>query len=119
MDGGGFFLRSLRALSGLAVRREQGASGSTRGERIRARGPMPYPRHGTGSLMIMLAAAATMAAGLGASGGYEHFREEHGSISDILARAAGFEIGEIALAGNKELSDPEILAIAEIGRAHV
>ncbi len=114
MDGGGRFLRSLKALAGLLVRRDRGAHSSTPGERIRARGSLPYPRHGTGSFLIIAACGASIAVGAANSGWLDSFREDHGPFRDIAARAFGFTIEAVALAGNRELSDAEVLAIAGI-----
>ena len=114
MDGGGRFLRSLKALPGLFARSGRAAPLSTRGEKIRARGSLPYPRHGTGAFLIIASCGAAIALGAASGGWLDSFREEHGAFRDIAARAAGFSIESVSLAGNRELSDAEVLAIAGI-----
>jgi cell division protein FtsQ len=70
---------------------------------------------GTG---IVFAAALFLGAGTyGAvkGGHYEAFKAAQGAPADIVAKAFGFGIAAVTIAGESELAEPDILAAAQIG----
>ncbi|PNG27572.1 cell division protein FtsQ [Methylocella silvestris] len=132
MDGRRRFLRSLGARQGefaqmapfgaalkapAAVRRAPTA-------KPRARRPRPGARHrllarlsGSGATFVFVAAlfAATGVYGAVRGGHYQTMIEAYGEPADIMARALGFRIKAVTIAGQNELTEAEILAAAGVG----
>lgn len=67
---------------------------------------------GSALVVALLAGAALFGAVKG--GGYQDFIEVQGTIPDILAKTAGFDIKAVTITGTHELTDREILAIAGV-----
>jgi len=47
-------------------------------------------------------------------GHFDSLRREHGSFSDMLARALGFSIDHVAISGNHELTPEEVVTLAGV-----
>ena len=67
-----------------------------------------------GSILVVGLFAGCLLAGAVQGGGYRDFVEAQGTIPDILARAAGFDVKSVSIAGAQELSESELLAIAGV-----
>src|ERR1700730_13991207 len=132
MDGGRRLLRSLRAVNiGFAPAAMAYAAAlpvpeapSARQVLPPARQPRPGLRHkilarlagpGVGACFsrALLAAAGTYGAVKG--GHYAAFVAAEGEPADIFAKALGFSIKAVTIAGERELKEQDILAIAWIG----
>ncbi len=90
----------------------------------RARKSRPGLRHrilarlagpGTGVIFASALLLATGVYGAVKGGHYEAFKAEHGAAADILAKAFGFGIKAVTIAGQSELPESAILAAADIG----
>ncbi len=127
MDGGGRLLGSLTALRGFlaasALRallgraeRESPEDWPARpvrgGLRLRNLQRLVWPPRGLGSIAALSLFAIVGATGFVMGGHLDRLRAEHGSVADMLARAAGFGINEIVVTGNKELSREEVVALS-------
>ncbi len=133
MDGGRRLLRSLKeALGALAPTRPAfagaaGALAATSG--LRAAAPAPRRRrrearasrllryaqaHGVGSALAVCVLGGAGALGAFHGGEYQKFVAENGSIGDSIARAMGFGIEAVSIAGARELHESEILAAGGI-----
>jgi cell division protein FtsQ len=73
-----------------------------------------FVRRGMGSAAALTFIGLMGLSGFVIGGHYEVMRRVHGSLSDIVARAAGFSIRSVDVAGVKELSKDEILAASGI-----
>jgi cell division protein FtsQ len=89
-----------------------------------ARQPRPGLRHkilrrltgpGTGAVFSLALLAAAGAYGAVRGGHYAAFVARQGEPSDILAKALGFSIKAVTIAGERELKEQDILTVAEIG----
>lgn len=112
MDRGGRLGRTLRAWPGriagaIALLRAGGAA------RRRHQPVLAIPR-GTGSGFALLFLLLCLFLGLHHGGHLEKFRREHGTLHDALARAMGFGIGHIAVAGHAELTRDEVIALSGV-----
>jgi len=135
MDGGGGFLRSLRAriLAPIALARLHGPSFAfvpaapfdtpftdqnfpRVSEAPRAAptwaSPRVHPlaRTGVGSLALLLAFCSTVALGLVHSGACADFVARNGAPHETLARLLGFPIESVTISGQVRLRENEILA---------
>lgn len=132
MDGRGRLLRSLRALNIGFAPAAMAYAGvlpvleveSTRKIMPPARQPRPGLRHkilshlagpGTGACFSLALLAAAGAYGAVKGGHYAAFVAAEGEPADILAKALGFSIKAVTIAGERELKEQSILAIAGIG----
>jgi len=130
MDGGRRFLRSLNEALGpratahpaYAVAGVDRASARVllRGERSSVRSfglslrlDRPAPR-GFGLILACGLVVGAAALGVVRGGEYQAFLAREGSVGDYLARALGFDIAIVTIAGQSELHEPEILAAAGI-----
>jgi len=75
------------------------------------------PRH-AGVFGVILVMGLAVGGGLLAGGQFERFTRMHGTPADILARAAGFGIREVAVVGNTELRPAEVVAATGITGAN-
>ena len=131
MDGRGRFLRSLKAVNigfAPAAIAYAGASPAQKNRSARqimppAREPRPGLRHKilarlagpcTGACFSLALVAATGAYGAVKGGHYAAFVAAEGEPADILAKALGFSIKAVTIAGERELKEQDILAIAGI-----
>ncbi|MGI8568442.1 MAG: cell division protein FtsQ/DivIB [Methylocella sp.] len=89
-----------------------------------ARQPRPGFRHkilaklagpGTGACFSVALIAAAGAYGAAKGGHYATFVAAEGEPADVLAKALGFSIKAVTIAGERELKEQDILAIAGIG----
>jgi cell division protein FtsQ len=69
-------------------------------------------RRGAGLLMTAALFAGVFAYGAARGGAYEQFIAANGEIHDIVARAFGFGLDVITITGQRELTAPEVLAVA-------
>ncbi len=132
MDGRGRLLRSLRAVTiGFAPAALAYAGAvpvpkplSPRQIMPPARQPRPGWKHkilarlagpGTGACFSLALIAAAGAYGVVKGGHYAAFVAAAGEPADILAKALGFSIKAVTIAGERELKEQDILAIAGIG----
>jgi cell division protein FtsQ len=132
MDGRGRLLRSLRAMTiGFAPAAMVYAGAlpapeihSARQIKPPARQPRPGLRHkilarlagpGAGACFSLALLAAAGAAGAVKGGHYAAFVAAEGEPADVLAKALGFSIKAVTIAGERELKEQDILAIAGIG----
>jgi len=74
--------------------------------------PAP-PGLGLALAIAVLLGAAALGAALG--GQYEEFVAREGSIGDIVARALGFGVDVVTIAGESQLTEREILSVAGVG----
>jgi cell division protein FtsQ len=131
MDGRGRLLRSLRAVNiGFAPAALAYAGAlpapeihSARQIKPPARQPRQGLRHkilnrlagpGTGACFSLALLAAAGASGAVKGGHYAAFVSVEGEPADILAKALGFSIKAVTIAGERELKEQDILAIAGI-----
>jgi cell division protein FtsQ len=131
MDGRGRFLRSVSAITlGFApvAMAHAGAvtvSGASSARQIMppARQPRPSLRHkilsrlagpGAGACFSLALLAAVSAYGAVQGGHYAAFVAAEGEPADILAKALGFSIKAVTIAGERELKEHDILGIAGI-----
>jgi cell division protein FtsQ len=132
MDGRGRLLRSLRALNigfAPAAMAYAGALPVSEALSVRqiippARQPRRGLRHiilarlagpGTGACFSLALLAAAGASGAVKGGHYAAFVAAEGEPADILAKALGFSIKAVTIAGKRELKEQDILAVAGIG----
>jgi cell division protein FtsQ len=132
MDGRGRLLRSLRAAAIGFVPAAVAYAGDARvpeplfPRQIMppARQPRPGLRHkvvarlagpGTGACFSLALIAAAGAYGTVKGGHYAAFVAAEGEPADILAKALGLSIKAVTIAGQRELKEQDILAIAGIG----
>src|SRR6202047_1890898 len=132
MDGRGRLLRSLRALNiGFAPAAMAYAGALPVSEALSVRQIMPPARQprrglrhiilarlagpGTGACFSLALLAAAGASGAVKGGHYAAFVAAEGEPADILAKALGFSIKAVTIAGERELKEQDILAIAGIG----
>ncbi len=89
-----------------------------------ARRPRPGLRHkilarlagpGTGACFSVALLAAAAAYGAVEGGHYAAFVAAEGEPADVLAKALGFSIKAVTIAGERELKEQDILAVAGIG----
>jgi cell division protein FtsQ len=132
MDGRGRLLRSLTALNmgfGPAAMAYAGALPAP--EIHSARPIMPPARQprqgvrrkilarlagpGTGACFSLALLAATGAYGAVKGGHYAAFVAAQGEPADIVAKALGFSIKAVTIAGERELKEQDVLAVAGIG----
>jgi cell division protein FtsQ len=112
MDRGGF----LSGTVGTGIGRLAEAFALWRAGRAahrRAPRGLHIPR-GIGSSAAILFLLACGGAGIAFGGHYEKIRAEHGSIQDMLARGFGFGIEHVAVSGNAELTQEEVVALAGV-----
>ena len=101
----------------LTVNLNSGNSAFSTGWRRLLSGAAPLPRwSGIAGALALIGVA--IAGGIAAGGQYQNFVLRNGSIGDVLARAAGFGITEVAIAGNKELTPAEVIAATGITGAN-
>ena len=135
MDGGGRFLRSLRArlFAPLALARphvpsfafvpgapleapfpEQSFAPGSQAPRAAPtwihRQAHPLARTGVGSFALLFGFCATLALGLVHSGAYAEFVTRNGAPHETLARLFGFPIESVTISGQVRLRENEILA---------
>jgi cell division protein FtsQ len=132
MDGRGRFLRSLRARNIGAATAAMAYAWALPTPEIHAARPIMAParqprqglRHqilarlagpGTGACFSLALLAAAGAYGAVKGGHYTAFVAAEGEPADILARALGFSIKAVTIAGERELKEQDILAVAGIG----
>jgi cell division protein FtsQ len=132
MDDRGRLLRSLRAVNIGFAPAAIAYAGASPAQKIRharqimppARQPRPGLRHkilarlagpGTGACFSLALVAAAGAYGAVKGGHYAAFVAAEGEPADILAKALGFSIKAVTIAGERELKEQDILAIAGIG----
>lgn len=110
MDGEGRIARTLNRLwSGIAEACAQFRA-DLAAKRRAPRG-RDVPR-GVGSAAALLFLAACLTAGFVQGGHYDVMRRMHGPLHDIIARAFGFGVSEIAVSGNVELTRDEVIALS-------
>jgi len=131
MDGRGRFLRSLRAVTiGFApgAIAYAGALPAPEIHSARPMAPARQPRQGlrhkilaqlagpcTGACFSLALVATAGAYGAVKGGHYAAFVAAEGEPADILAKALGFSIKAVTLAGERELKEQDILGVARIG----
>jgi cell division protein FtsQ len=132
MDGRGRLLRSLTALNmGFGPAAMAYAGGLPAHEIHSARQIMPPARQprqgvrrkilarlagpGTGACFSLALLAATGAYGAVKGGHYAAFVAAQGEPADIVAKALGFSIKAVTIAGERELKEQDVLAVAGIG----
>src|ERR1700724_3242034 len=132
MDGGRRLLRSLRAVNIGFAPAAMAYAGALPAPEIHsarlfmppARQPRPGLRHKilarlagtcTGACFSLALVAATGAYGAVKGGHYAAFVAAEVEPADILAKALGFSIKAVTIAGERELKEQDILAIAGIG----
>lgn len=132
MDGRGRLLRSLRAVTiGFPPAALAYAGAVPVPEPLSPRQIMPPARQprrglrhkilaklagpGTGACFSLALLAAAGAAGAVKGGHYAAFVARQGEPSDILAKALGFSIKAVTIAGERELKEQDILTVAGIG----
>jgi cell division protein FtsQ len=132
MDGRGRLLRSLRAVNIGFAPAALAYAGALPAPEIRtarqimppARQPRPGLRHkilarlagpGMGACFSLALLAAAGAYGTVKGGHYAAFVAAEGEPVDILAKALGFSIKAVTIAGERELKEHDILAVAGIG----
>ncbi|MGH6844629.1 MAG: cell division protein FtsQ/DivIB, partial [Methylocella sp.] len=132
MDGRGRLLRSLRAATiGFAPAALAYAGGVPVREPLSGRQIVPPARQprqglrhkilsrlagpGIGACFSLALLAAASAYGAVRGGHYAAYVARHGEPSDILAKVLGFSIKAVTIAGERELKEQDILAIAGIG----
>jgi cell division protein FtsQ len=132
MDGRGRLLRSLTALNmGFGPAAMAYAGGLPAHEIHSARHIMPPTRQprqgvrrkilarlagpGTGACFSLALLAATGAYGAVKGGHYAAFVAAQGEPADIVAKALGFSIKAVTIAGERELKEQDVLAVAGIG----
>lgn len=131
MDGGRRLLQSLReafgapalrqpAFAGVADARLQWSPDPAPPARRRRRSGVDLLRQSTASLSRPGAGLAMTVAlfgsifiyGFAIGGGYRDFVAAHGGVVDAIARTAGFGLEVVTIKGQRDLTPPEILAIA-------
>jgi cell division protein FtsQ len=105
-DGDGRIARALRSLP----------IGVSRGG-LRVGRRHVVVRRGLGSLAVLAFIGLVAGAGYVIGGHHDRLREEHGSLRDILARAAGFPIRDVMVSGNRDLTREEIFQASGIAPA--
>src|ERR1700730_12862223 len=132
MDGRGRLLRSLRAVNidfAPAAMAYAGALPAPEFHSARqimapARQPRQGLRHkilarlagpGIGACFSLALLAAVGAYGAVKGGHYDAFVGAQGEPADVLAKALGFYIKAVTIAGERELKEQDILAVAGIG----
>ncbi|ARN79863.1 cell division protein FtsQ/DivIB [Methylocystis bryophila] len=136
MDGGGRFLRSLRArfFAPLSLARPHDSRSFAFASALPLDAPFPdanfsrapetpraaptwterrthlLARTGVGSFALIFAFGATLALGLVQSGDYREFVARNGAPYDTLARLLGFPIDSVTISGELRLHENEILA---------
>ena len=130
MDGGRRLLRSIgEALAGLLPAQPALAGGvgapsvAARRPPGRPRGPRPtradfLARVAVSRVTTFLLAATLLGGaffyGAVQGGAWERFARENGTPSDLLARAFGFGLDSVTVAGAREMVDDELLAAAGV-----
>jgi cell division protein FtsQ len=131
MDGRGRLLRSLRGVTiGVSPAAMAYAGAVPRPEPLSRRQVMPPERQprpglrhkilgwlagpGTGACFSLALIAAAGAYGTVRGGHYAAFVAAQGEPADILAKAMGFSIKAVTIAGERELKERDILAVAGI-----
>ena len=132
MDGRGRLLRSLRAVNIGFAPAAIAYAGASPAQEIRsapqimppARQPRPGLWHKilarlagpcTGACFSLALVAAAGAYGAVKGGHYAAFVAAEGEPADILAKALGFYIKAVTIAGERELKEQDILGVAGIG----
>jgi cell division protein FtsQ len=132
MDGRGRLLRSLRvAAIGFAPAALAYAGAAPVLEPLSPRQIVPPARHprqglrrkilarlagpGAGAFLSLALLAAAGAYGAVKGGHYAAFIAAEGEPADILAKALGFSIKAVTIAGERELKEQDILTVAGIG----
>jgi len=104
---------SLREAEGLRVKIRPRARKSRFGLRDRILARLAGP-----GVSVIFAGAVLLSTGVyGAvkGGHYEAFKAAQGAPADIIAKAFGFGIEAVTIAGESELAESDILAVADIG----
>src|ERR1700737_1489270 len=131
MDGRGRLLRSLRGVNIGFAPAATAYAGALPTPEIRSPRPIMAParqprqglRHkilarlagpGAGACFSLALLAAAGAYGAVKGGHYAAFKVAEGEPADILAKALGFSIKAVTIAGERELKEQDILAIAGI-----
>lgn len=110
MDGGGRHGRSVSTWLGTLA--EAGALWrAERAAHRRATAGFHIPR-GLGSTAAILFLLACGTGGFVLGGHYDAMRREQGPVADMLARAFGFGIQHIAVSGQHELTEAEVIALS-------
>jgi cell division protein FtsQ len=132
MDGRGRLLRSLTALNMGFGPAAMAYAGALPAPEIHSARPIMAPvrrprqglRHktlarlagpGTGACFSLALLAATGAYGAVKGGHYAAFVAAQGEPADIVAKALGFSIKAVTIAGERELKEQDVLAVAGIG----
>lgn len=109
MDGGGRLGRSVSGFFG-RIAETVALWRAGRAARRRVAG-MHIPR-GIGSTAALGFVLASIGTGFVVGGHYDVMLREQGTLSDIVARAAGFGVESIGVSGNHELSQEEVVELA-------
>lgn len=112
MDGGGRLGRTLGAWPG-RIAEAFALSRAGRAARRRRAPGFHIPR-GIGSSLALLYVVCAGALGLSYGGHIEAMRRDQGTLQDLLARAMGFGIHEIAVSGNSELTQDEVISLSGV-----
>jgi cell division protein FtsQ len=92
------------------LRGERAARGAMR---WRPWGDRPAP-HGLGTALAVGLLLGAAALGLTSGGQYQAFVDREGGVGDFVARSLGFAVKVVAISGEAQLAEPQILAVAGV-----